>query len=478
MSGFNYTPGPTGAAFMRSRDFIKIICGPVGGGKSTVALMELVRRAGSQKPSPAGVRRTRFIILRNTLQQLKSTVKPLIDFWLIELTGGRVGAWKLTDNIFHMKFKMADGTTVDSEFWMMPADTPDDVRRLLSVECSAAWVEEAREINPQVFSALQGRTNRFPNRAMGGVSEPGVIASTNPPPMGSWWQEVMETPPKGFGVFMQPAALLDDGSINPAAENLEHLAPDYYDNLIAGKSEDWIEVYLKNRFGLGGAGQPVYKGRFKREFHVANENLKSVSTSINPLIIGLDNGLTAAAVLLQMDARGQVRVLDECYVPEGTTMGVDRFLETMLVPKLRNEWPVPTNRVKFVLDPACFQRSQIDARTIASEVQSRGFEILRAETNDIERRIGAVEALLSRQIDGGPAMIISPKCQYLIRGYEQGYKYKMSAAGVLTPTPDKASHYSHIHDANQYACLHYNAQISGVYNIGAAQQIEAIAYPY
>lgn len=478
MSGFNYTPGPTGAAFMRSRKFIKIICGPVGGGKSTVALMELVRRAGCQRPSPSGVRRTRFIIMRNTTQQLKATIKPLIDFWLVELPGGKVGAWKLTDNVFHMKFTMADGTRVDSEFWLMAADTPDDVRRLLSVECSSAWVEEGREIDPQVFSGLQGRTNRFPNRAMGGVSEPGVIVSTNPPPIGSWWHEVMENPPEGFAVFMQPAALLDDGSLNPLAENLEHLAPDYYENLVAGKSEEWIEVYLKNRFGLGGHGQPVYRGKFRREFHVSPTPLKNIMTSINPLIIGMDNGLTAAAVLMQMDARGRVNVLDECYVPEKQTMGMERFLDTMLIPKLRNEWPVRSEHVLFVVDPACFSRSQVDEKTIAQAIQSRGYQCMKAATNDIERRISAVEGLLGRQIDGGPAMLISPKCQYLIRGYEQGYRYKTSKDGVLTPIPDKNSHYSHIHDGNQYGCLHYNLHLDNPISNHAAQVIEPVVFAW
>ncbi|MCU4363548.1 hypothetical protein, partial [Acinetobacter sp. WU_MDCI_Abxc22] len=84
-----YKPGPTGAKFLASRSFIKGLMGPVGGGKSTVCLFDLLARAVSQQPSK-GVRRTKFIILRNTMAQLTTTVKPLIDHWFVTMTDGRM----------------------------------------------------------------------------------------------------------------------------------------------------------------------------------------------------------------------------------------------------------------------------------------------------------------------------------------------------------------------------------------------------
>ena len=119
------------------------------------------------------------------------------------------------------------------------------------MECPAAWAEEAREVDPEVFSGVQGRVNRYPNRANGGVTYPGVICSTNPPPVGGFWHATIINPPKGWEIFMQPAALLDDGTLNPDAENLENLAPDYYDNLLGGQTDDRIDVYLKNNLGAG-----------------------------------------------------------------------------------------------------------------------------------------------------------------------------------------------------------------------------------
>lgn len=472
----SYKPGPVGAKFLSSKATVKLICGPVGGGKSTVALMELVRRAVMQAPHN-GVRRTKAVIVRNTMAQLKSTVKPLIDQWLVTETGGSIGQWRLTDNTFDMKFQLPDGTTVHSELVLMPCDTPDDVRRLLSLECSYAWGEECRELDPEVVEALEGRCNRFPNRKSGGVTEPGVIFSTNPPPMGTYWQELMSNPPKKAEIFIQPPALLEDGSVNPEAENLENLAPDYYANLCEGKSESWIQVYAMNKFGSGGFGNPIFRSSFRMEFHKTPEPLQAIPQSINPLIIGMDNGLTAAAVIGQMDMRGRVNILDEAYVPQGETMGVESFLDRILIPKLVNEWPISPHKIVFVLDPACFQRSQVNEMTIADAVKKRGYNVIKATTNDPEKRIGAVEGLLSRQIDGGPAIAFSPRVTWLLQAMDYGYRYKKSISGVGPLTPEK-NHWSHIADALQYLALHYNHQVSGAAEMFRPRAREVVRSSY
>lgn len=455
MTGMDLPLGPVGSAFLDDQRYLKLICGPVGGGKSTVAFFDLLKRAFEQEPF-GRVRRTKFIIVRNTSAQLKSTVKPLIDQWMTTLWGGTMGSWRLTDSTYELKARLPDGTVVHSEFVLMPADTPDDVRRLLSLEASAAWVEEAREVDPEVFSALQGRVNRFPNRAAGGVSRPGVICSTNPPPLGGFWHEFMtKSNPEKVGIHMQPAALLDDGSLNPEAENLANLAPDYYANLIEGKSEDWINVYLKNRFGAGDMGSPVFRASFKPSFHVSSTPLVAVPQSVNPLIIGMDNGLQAAAVIGQQDMRGRVNVLGEAFVPEDETMGVETFMDRLLMPMLARRFnEFQHSRIVFVVDPACFTRSQVDEKTIAQAIAQRGFQVVKAPTNDPERRIQAVEGLLCRQIDGGPAMLIDKTCPHLINALEWGFRYKKTAQGSLNPTFDK-THHSHIADAAQYLSLSY-----------------------
>lgn len=455
----NFEPTPTGQAFGDDRNFIKGIMGPVGGGKSTVALWDLFQRSLHQAPHN-GVRRTKFIILRNTIAQLKSTVKPLIDQWFISLMPTPLGQWRVTDGVFETKFRLNDGTVVHSEYMLMAADTAEDVRRLLSVECSAAWVEEAREVDPEVFAGLQGRTNRFPNRVAGGVTYPGVIFSTNPPPLGTFWHGLISKPPRKHAIFVQPAAMLEDGTLNPEAENLNNLAPDYYDNLISGKSDGWIDVYVKNQFGAGDYGNPVYKSSFKRSFHVATGELRPVMQSVNPLVVGMDNGLTAAATITQMDARGRVNLLATCFVPEGETMGAERFLDTMLVPMLQARFQFRPENIVFILDPACFERSQVDEKTIAMAVMQRGYQVKKAPTNDPEKRQMALESLYARQIDGGPGIVIDPRETWLIDGMDWGFRYKKLTNGQGTLTREK-NHYSHVCESAEYAALHYANVIEG-----------------
>ena len=456
-----YKAGLTGQALLDSKAFVKLIMGPIGSGKSTVAIMDLLQRAVTQVPFN-GVRRTKFGLMRNTTAQLKATIKPLIDQWFVTLTSGTMGQWKLTDNIFEARFKLPDGTQVHSEFCLLAADTPDDVRRLLSLELSAAWVEECREIDSEVFQGLQGRVNRFPNRLAGGVTYPGLVCSTNPPPLGTFWHDLVVNPPKNTEVFIQPAALLEDGQLNPERENRENLAPDYYDNVMEGKTDGWTDVYLKNQFGAGDYGKPVYRSSFKKSFHVSDVPLMAVMQSVNPLLVGMDNGLQAAATIGQQDARGRVNILNQAFVPEDTTMGVEKFMDTILVPLLRSEYPnFRAENILFVLDPACFQRSQADEKTIAMVVQARGYQAIKASTNDPEKRVGAVEGLLVRQIDGKAGLLIDPRCTHIINAMEWGYRYKRSATGQGTLTFDK-NHYSHIAESGQYFALHYNAKIDGI----------------
>ena len=66
-------PGPIAKAFMKDESFVRGIRGPVGSGKSVTCCMEIMRKAVNQAPNSAGVRRTRWAVIRNTNPQLKTT---------------------------------------------------------------------------------------------------------------------------------------------------------------------------------------------------------------------------------------------------------------------------------------------------------------------------------------------------------------------------------------------------------------------
>lgn len=104
-------------------------------------------------------------------------------------------------------------------------------------------------------------------------------------------------------------------------------------------------------------------------------------------------------------------------------------------------------------DPAGNQRSTLYEETSFDLIKRHGLMAYPAPTNDIDRRVGAVESWLLGARDTGPALLIDrARCPTLIRALNGGYRYAKTRAGVRKATPDK-NEYSHVMDAFQYACL-------------------------
>ena len=61
-------------------------------------------------------------------------------------------------------------------------DRPADVKKLLSLELTGAWVNEAREVPKAIIDGLQGRVGRYPSMREGGCTWSGLMMDTNPPP--------------------------------------------------------------------------------------------------------------------------------------------------------------------------------------------------------------------------------------------------------------------------------------------------------
>jgi hypothetical protein len=83
-----------------------------------------------------------------------------------------------------------------------------------------------------------------------------------------------------------------------------------------------------------------------------------------------------------------------------------------------------------------------------------------APTNDIDRRLAAVEAMLLGAADGGPMMLIDrSRCPTIIQALGGGYRYAKTRDGRRKPSPDK-NEFSHIMDALQYACLAFHGGLT------------------
>ena len=80
------------------------------------------------------------------------------------------------------------------------------------------------------------------------------------------------------------------------SENQNNLTPNYYRNIIRGKTKSWIDIYVLNKLGQVEDGKPVYEA-FRQDVHVARGEL-AIAESL-PIYIGIDFGLTPACVFAQ-----------------------------------------------------------------------------------------------------------------------------------------------------------------------------------
>ena len=461
----NYTPPTSVRGFLTSEPFISLIVGPVGSTKTTAGIMKIAYHAKQMAKCRDGVRRSRAIWVRNTREQLRDTSIPDVLRWFPD---GQAGSYMKSEYKFILKFD-----DVECEILFRGLDDSNDVRRLLSLQASFGILDEFREINPDIFNALQGRLGRYPSKldnTVGCVTDDGrpnahIWGMTNPPDMDTFWERYLSEPPANAECFFQPSGLSQE------ADWIEFLPDGYYENLAEGKSEDWVDVYINAKFGKSLSGQPVFRA-FDRDMHVADKALNYIKLSTNPLIIGMDFGLTPACTISQIDPMGRFLTY-ACLTSDG--MGTLRFCREKLKPMLANRFPgMP---VLVIGDPAGQQRAQTDERSVFDILKSEGFRVVAAKTNSVVARLSAVDKLLTRVVDGKPAMLIDPECRDLINALRGGYRYKVKSSGDVEDKPEK-NKYSHIADAFQYACLHADNNLTGDVLTPKAREVQKVAFEW
>src|SRR5258708_14770478 len=230
---------PTVDKMLGSDAFVRCIRGPFGSGKTSGCVFELARRACQQRPGPDGVRRTRFVAVRNSYRELKDTTRKTFENWV---PAGAAGHWVESDFKFMLKVPHLQGGPVESEILFRALDRPGDIAKVLSLELTGAYVNEAREVPKVIFDGLQGRVGRYPAVKDGGCTWSGVWMDTNPWPVGHWGHDLFEGEkrPADFELYVQPSGL------SAEAENLGNLpgGRGYYLRLCSGKDSEFIDCYV------------------------------------------------------------------------------------------------------------------------------------------------------------------------------------------------------------------------------------------
>lgn len=474
--------------------------GCVGNGKTVACIAEALTLSAEQWPNNEGVRKSRGVIVRNTGPELRTTTLNTWKQWVPEEIC-RIAMSPIISGVF--KQPLGDGTSIELEVYFLAMDNDKDVKKLLSLEATWIFMNEARELPYSVVKGARERVGRYPSKIDGyedkgdykaprdadGKIQPckrkAVLMDTNPMDDDHWWYQLAENgfmgKPKNlelakqetarvFDFFRGPAALIENGdgsySPNKDAENIENLPGgfQYYLDMIGGSTEDHINVMILGNYGTVIDGRPVYSA-YRDTLHCPETGVKAIKGL--PIGIGWDFGLTPCIVIGQLTPHGQLRVVAELVSDD---MDVRTFARDAVKPFLDRYFK--GYEIAFSLgDPAGNNRGEGEGKSsigilnddyvdegngVIMEPLDMGFVTEPAPTNDPTIRVNAVQSFMTRLVDGEPGYALNKACPVLRKGKNGGYCLKRVAVSgseaKFRDKPDK-DRYSHSSDAEQYMAL-------------------------
>ncbi|MES2815335.1 MAG: hypothetical protein V4720_10605 [Pseudomonadota bacterium] len=485
-------PGPVAEAYYWDDADVVAIQGPVGSGKTTTKMRRKLRRARMMPRSVIdGVRYYKVLFVRETYRQLWATVIPSY----LETFPKALGQWSggRGDPVrHHIRFADEFGE-IDfvAEFMAFGDDIAASLRGLQVTDLD---ISEA-DTNPlETLTFGVGRINRYPARqhfegyADDERSYGQIDCDFNAPDEDNWTfkvfhddkgrqeiaQQLTATLPKGskpirFNFHRQP------GYGEPGTENLQNLAPGYYElqiglNKLAGKSDVTARmVYNKTTYLR--AGDPVFSREFNRRIHVAETQI--LPDPALPLLVGLDQGFKGAAVLGQFDTPHHWTILAELHFPSERLMAAEfgRRLAELISRRFGN-LRLGDGWGDMAGEQGASQAADENATWNKIVGQAAGFRVRpqRIGTNRIQPRLEAVRASLEFVQGGRPGLLIDPSCKFLIRGFEARYVWKdeVDASGDKRKVPDKSLTEANVMDGFQYLALSQHK----------ANGLSRISFPY
>lgn len=509
---WTYETSPIAWAYKADRAFASFIVGPVGSGKSVPSLQRILDLGGEQEPSPDGVRRSRFAVIRNTMPELRSTTAVTYQqIYPADAFGDII--WRSPAT--HIIAPRNSGLEIEVN--LIALDKPQDVKKLLSLELTGAFVNEVREVPRAVVTRLTERVGRF------GVNErpttwSGIWGDTNPPDADHWlygWHH--KDTPHGFRFHQQPpgvlevrplrggAEVIDENFpeyqgvkltsaevliwyrgkvrrvdcpceiiqaadrfwiVNPWMENLVALSRvdagsnplgvrSYYGRALAGKTLAEIRSYLQGVYTFVTDGRKVVP-----QYNPTVHGVDALPVLADePIYIGADIGggtLQPSALFFQKHPRGPILCHREvvCF-----DMGIKRFGELVAEAAVKH---FPDHVARGLTgtgwgDPAGVKRDEIFERASFDFLRSEfGIRLEPAPSQDPRMRIAAIAGPCERMIDGKPGLLVNKRgCPMLHKGLSGAWHFKrVRASGDerYMDTPSKNDE-SHICDGAGYGFL-------------------------
>jgi hypothetical protein len=482
------SPGSISDAFLLSRAFIKIIIGPVGSAKTMTALRALrrvaMRQGGRVDGNGVLIRKARVGVIRETYPNIEKNTLP--SWFRIHPESDGKFTWKAPFTHRLMLILDEDPETgrptdvcdFEIEFRAIGDRSVEEACR--GWEVVAVMIDEADLQPPDLLAFLSGRVGRSSDLDPAMVVDQQIILSLNAPYMDNWIYGLAIE--KNLGELSDPELIealgdrqllevfIQPGGREPDAENLHNLPKGYYAIQAAANKHrpDYVARMIDNKFVPMQHGQPV-NPQFDYRQHVRPLEWDRR----RPLIVGVDQGLFAAAVASQRTVMGGLRTLREAVMfrEDGKTLAkigptaAGAMVRTMIADNFPELHP---DDLRVVADPAAWaaaDRADHEMDWVRAFSKGLGHKVRKAKSNKQTLRNEAIWRAMG-EIDG---YAVDPACKHLIRGHLGGYHYRQ--AEIAGGGGETRGHleiadtiHTHVCDAEQYAALegeHVIADIRG-----------------
>ena len=302
-----------------------------------------------------------------------------------------------------------------------------DGLKLGSLNLGWFFVDEASEIQEEIFEALKGRLSLKNSACKGWLC-------SNPPNTDHWlYKTFYNNKDIDYQVFHASTY-----------ENEKNLPETYIPDL-EKMPESWKKKYLMGEWGFTPEGTPFYQG-FKESIHT-----KDLSDYKPQRIYRIwDYGFHhPACLLLAIDDKGRVLTLKETM---GSDVTIQQFGE-YIKQRCREWYPSTTEWIDYG-DPAGMQKTDKSEKTSVEILASIGIFVSSKQSTFRERK-EIIERKLATLIEGIPSLIIDISCKILIDGLLGGYhyparKHNQGYNPAVYEVPTKDGFYEHICNCLEY----------------------------
>lgn len=401
MKIFSYEPLPKQVEFHKLNTRYKAFIGGFGSGKTKAGVWEVIDK-GMKYP------KNTILIARKYGTDLRdSTQKMFFDECPPQLIRE------------YIKSQRKVVLINDTEIFFRGLD---DLNKVRALNLGMWLIDEASEIQYEIFDMLKGRLR------LDTVPRHYGIIVTNPPNTNHWiYKCFVEKQDKDYS-YVQTSSF--DNTFLPK---------EYLENLMKEYPESWIRRYLKGEFGFVQQGLPVFKG-FSEKIHTADLTYIKGKT----ILRGWDFGWHHPAVVwCQIDMDDRFCVLKENL---GAQIYLDEYADKII--NISNS-SFPGCDFEDFCDPAGLQKTDKATLTSIDILKKKGINP-RYKKMPIMSGLDLIQRKINSLIGEKPGFLVDKKCRFLIEAMIGGYYYEKVENGYGQEQPYKDGLYEHICDALRY----------------------------